>query len=131
MAARLAAALIALAFLSACAPTVATEAVYTPEIYDQARYTADVNICRGWALKDHAGFSPKAIASAGAKGAAQNAGSAAVNVLIPIAGAAGGIVYESLEELGLTDLRQQRVFIKCVDRKTEWDRSALEIEPSP
>src|SRR5271169_4818256 len=100
-------ALLAMSMLAGCAPTVATEQPYAPVIYDMTQWTKDVTECRAHGLAYKRGFSPKAIGSAGVKGLAQNAGSAPVNILIPVAGAGGGIIYESFEELGLTDLNQQ------------------------
>lgn len=117
--------------LMGCASTVATEIPLAPEVYNMTLWQRDLDLCRGHALAAKKGLSAKAIGGAGFGGAAQNAGSAPINWLIPVAGAAGGIVYETFEEFGLTDRYQQQVFVKCLDRKTGWDHSALEIQPNP
>jgi hypothetical protein len=103
--------------------------VFTPEIYDPVKYGHDVDDCTTDMQKMPRSFSPTAIAQAGGQGAAENAGSAPVNWLIPVAGAAGKIVYETVEQLGITNARMLAAFKKCVDRKTEWDHSALDAEP--
>lgn len=114
--------------LAACAsPTIAPYAV---EVTDQAQYATDLTACTGYAKAYHKGLSLSAIGESGIKGAASNASSAAVNVLIPVLGAAGNATTELLNELDLLSTQQRAVFVKCMDKKTERDRSALVLEPA-
>jgi hypothetical protein len=114
--------------LAACAsPTIEPYAV---EVTDKAQYTADLVACARYAQAYSKPLSLSAIGESGIKGAASNASSAAVNVLVPVLGAAGNATTELLNELDLLSTQQRAVFVKCWDKKTERDRSALVLEPN-
>jgi hypothetical protein len=130
-------AILPLFLLAGCAgvftSSVPTMAVFTPEVYDKYAYTVDLDTCRQYALDPSAqrGFSYKAIGKSGIQGGASNLSGAAVSLLVPALGALGGVTTEALEEFGLTDTRQRAIFVKCLDKKTEMDHSALVLEPNP
>jgi len=105
--------------------------LYTPEISDPVQYNKDLVLCRGYALKLPSSVSPTKLSQRAGEGGAKELAGAAVTWYAPVLGLLGGFSQEALEEFGLTDRRQQQAFVKCVDRKTEWDHSALEIEPPP
>ena len=117
-------------FLGGCS-TVAQLQPYAPEVNLPAQYQGDVRACRGYALAYHRNLSISAIGRQAALGGAQNLAGAAVQPYVPLLGAAGAGGAEALEELGLTDLAQQRVFVRCLYVKTEGDKSALVLEPMP
>ena len=98
---------------------------------DAAQWASDLEFCRAVALAANKPLSVGTITTKGSEGFASNLPGAVAQWYVPVLGAAGNATSETLDEIGITDVYQQRVFIKCLDRKTEWDRSALEVEPSP
>lgn len=104
---------------------------YAVEVHDQAQLDLDTKLCRGYALGYHRSLSASRIGQQAAKGAAQNLAGAAIQPYVPILGAAGQGGSEALEELGLTDIAQQKVFIRCLQVKADHDGSALVLEPLP
>lgn len=101
------------------------------DVHDAKQWAADLDWCRGKALAYPNRFSAAKIGEQAGKGGASNLAGAAVNPLVPALGALGGATSEGLEELGLTDIAQQRVFVKCLDKVTDKDNSALVLEPTP
>jgi len=114
--------------LAACvSPTVEPYAV---EVTDKAEYSADLAACAGYAKAYSKPLSVSVIGESAFKGAAANASSGAINALVPVLGAAGNATTEMLNELDLLSTLQRAVFVKCMDKKTERDRSALILEPN-
>lgn len=127
--------------LSGCA-TVPTMTLYIVEIKDKTRLDGDVELCRSYAEKAPAdsegspthGLSAGTIGKETGRGGAANLSAGAVATrwwLAPALGAIGGGTAEALEETGVTDLRQQRIFRNCAVEKTHADKSGLVLEPSP
>lgn len=116
--------------LSACS-TVPTWEPYAVEVRAPAIYAADVAACRAYALAKPGGVSVTRIGEKAGVAGSQSLSGAAVNPLVPALGALGGATGEALEELGFTDVTQRRTFVKCLDKKTLADGSALVLEPDP
>lgn len=104
--------------------------IYSVEVTDQKQYDADLTICASYANGYHKALSISAIGQSAIKGAASNASSAVLSPLVPAAGAAGNATTELLNELDLLNTQQRGVFLKCMDKKSERDRSALVLEPN-
>jgi len=121
-------AIAALGFLAGCASP--TGSPYAVEIVNSAKYSDDLKTCSGYALAYHPKFDAGAIAEAGTNGAASNAASAAVNVIIPALGALGAAGGELLNQIDLMNSAQRRVFLKCMEKKTDRDGSALVLDPN-
>lgn len=116
--------------LSGCT-SVAKLQPYAVEVRDAAQLQIDINNCRVYALNYKRNLSVSAIGTQALKGGAQNLAGAAIQPYVPVLGAAGSGGAEALEELGLTDTAQQKVFIRCLYAKTDKDQSALVLEPMP
>jgi len=110
-------------------------------VADAPQYQRDDAYCRHVAALDpNSGLSTGAIAGQGGKGAASNlpaslpamgTSTKGMNWFVILFGAIGGSLGEVSEELHVTDVRQQRIFLKCLDKITERDRSGLVVEPEP
>lgn len=102
---------------------------YTPLIYDAHAYAADVAICRDAAKAYQEPVSAAAIGEAGASAGVRAIPQAAVSPLAVGLSALGGAGGTAIDELGLTGHTRARVFLLCLDRLTEWDRSAVVADP--
>lgn len=118
--------LAALLLLSGCA--AATVEPYAVEIADASQYEADLKICAGYAKAYQKGLDFTGVGAGAVKGAAANIGDIAVNPYTPLLGAAGGAANELLNALEILDTKQRSVFLTCLSKKTERDRSALVLE---
>lgn len=119
---------VALPALLLAACVSATAEPYVAEVTDVGVYQADLKVCTGYAEAYHRGLSVASIGEGAVKGAASNASGAAVNPYVPVLGAAGGATTELLNALDLLNTKQRSVFLTCLSKKTERDRSALVLE---
>jgi hypothetical protein len=116
------------AFIAGCAAP--TAAPYAVEITDKAQYTADLSACATYALGYKPKFDFRSIGEGFAKGAAGNAASAAVNPWVPVIAGAGQATSAVINGIDLMDAGQRAVFLKCIDKKTTKDGSALVLDPN-
>jgi hypothetical protein len=115
--------------LASCA-TVPSYEPYAVEIVDQAHYASDETLCRQYALAYHQGLNLGQIGSQAAQGALSNLADAPIAPLAVAAGAAGQGGSEALNQIGITDTAQMKIFLLCLGKKTDADHSALLIDPN-
>ena len=100
--------------LASCATNPSQPAPYVIDITDQSALDQDKIDCEGAALGYKAPLSATQIGASAAKGAANNAAGAAVNPLVPVLGAAGAATSTTLDELGVLNTKQRRVYLLCL-----------------
>jgi hypothetical protein len=106
---------------------------YTPlvvDVTDQAALDRDTLSCRKVALAWSAPFDLGGIGSAGVEGVAKNAAGAALNIWTPVLGGLGGAGSEALQDLGLSNDAQIRIFLHCLDHKGQQSHSYNVIDPN-
>jgi uncharacterized protein YceK len=104
--------------------------VYAPKVNDQKQYDADKEYCRLAALGYSKQFDLFGTLNDAAQGAAGNISSIPINPIAPAYGAAGNAGADVLKSIGVLNADQRRVYIKCLDKLTERDNSALVLEPN-
>lgn len=122
------------ALLSGCAgffPSVATYEVTTAGApSDPDQFGKDVNICRPAAVGAGKPMTAGAVVGGAISGAAANAAGTLTSPIgaIPGLGAAGGAAGSLFVEIDPMDKRRIAAFVKCMDKLTERDRSAVIID---
>jgi hypothetical protein len=106
------------------------EAPYAVQVTDPVQFAADVTFCTTAAQGAPSRFSLGNIATGAIRGGAANAPAAAASPLVPAIGAAAGATSSLMDALDVANAHSRAVFIECLDKKTERDRSALVLEPS-
>lgn len=114
-------------FLAGCATALVVP--YAPIVLDRKAFDADVASCRA-ATKDYrTRFDVVGIGESGASAAAKAIPQGAVAPLAIPLSAVGAATSAAIDGLGLSDRERTVAFLKCVDRETEWDRSAVFADP--
>ena len=103
---------------------------YVADITDAAALKKDIIDCRLIAADYPRRFDLSAIGNAATQGAAKNAAAAAVNPWTPVLGAAGNGSAVALEELGLSDTAQIRVFLRCLDHRAQKSGAYSLVDPN-
>ncbi len=119
---------LALLALSACA-TASVPAIDIREVTDPAAMAKAESACAGYALSHKSALSLASIGNQTMQGGLNNLAGAAINPLVPAAGAAGGAGAELLREFGLMNLDQRHVYVKCLTLKGERSGAFLVVEP--
>jgi hypothetical protein len=118
-------ALVATLLLSGCAS-------YLPqpiEITDNAKYSADVQMCMTAAANYKPQFDFGNIGASIVNGAADHASTAVINPLAPAVGAAAGLASSTATDLNVMGQARKNVAKHCILEKTRRDQSAIVADP--
>lgn len=116
---------VALLALSGCS-------TYVPqpiEITDPKQYAVDLGLCIAGAAAYKPTLSLPSVGYGAVSGGASNAAGAALNPLVPLAGAAGGGLSALSNGLDLMGQARDNVLRHCIEEKTRRDRSAIVADP--
>lgn len=119
---------LAVVVLVGCASPIEL-APYIQDITDPVALARDKKECGNFALAFHEPLSASRIGTSAAKGAASNAAGAAVSPFVPVLGAAGGALTTTLDEIGVLNGKQRRVYLRCLDHRGERSHAYMVVDP--
>lgn len=102
---------------------------YTPIVYDSAKLAEDVLACRAATGDYRTRFNALSIGESAGSAAAAALPQAAIDPLSVGLSALGAAGAATINGLGLSSHDKTTAFLRCVDRLTLWDRSAVFADP--
>ena len=123
------AAILAALLLAGCS-SIANFHPYVQDVKDPAALAADEKDCLGYAQGYTTPLDLQGIGEAGVKGIANNAAEGVLNPLVPVAGGLGGASVALLNNLGVLNGDQRRVFLICLHDRGERSRAYAVIDPN-
>lgn len=104
--------------------------VYAPKVTDAKQWEADKAYCEVAARGYTKQFDLFGTVNDSLQGAAGNISQIPLSPVAPVYGAAAGAGTDILKSVGLLNVDQKRVYVKCLDKLTDADHSALVLEPN-
>ena len=129
MASRVAILWASLLFLLGCS-TLDGYQPFVADVSQPSVLLADESHCLRIAQSYSAPLSIGTIGTAAVEGAGNNLAGAALNPLVPVLGAAGGASSALFTDLDLLSTGQRRVFLRCLDKRSELTHAYVVLDPN-